>query len=183
MKSLMSAALILLFSTAIYAQEVSIKTEKKEYKIDEIITLVYEVKVKVDSQTPLSGSNFTLVDGPKNRQSTTTRDSETTITFTTTYRVKANSPGTVEVISPTFNFNNIQKKAAKLILQVSDAKLTDLEKDQINFNEFKHNSAKSKGTTRFVISDEFGYIEKFNGSQWEFDRRLSKEEVENLAKK
>lgn len=183
MKSLMSAALILLFSIAIYAQEVVVKAEKSEYKIDEIITLVYEVKAKVDSQTPLSGTNFTLVDGPKNRQSTTTRDSETSITFTSTYRIKTNTAGKVEVISPTFNFNSIQKKAPNLILKVSNAKLTDIEKDQINFNEFKENSAKLKGTMRFVVSDNFGYIENFNGSQWEFNRRLSKEEVENLAKK
>lgn len=183
MKSLMSAALLLIFSTAFYAQEVSIKTEKKEYKIDEIITLIYEVKAKVDSQTALNGTNFTLVDGPKNRQSTTNKGTETTITFTSTYRVKANAPGTVEVFSPTFNFNNLQKKAENLVVKVSDKKLTEIEKDEINFNEFKDNSAKLKGTMRFVLSDNFGYIEKFNGSQWEFHRRLSKDEVDNLAKK
>ena len=82
-----------------------------------------------------------------------------------------------------FYFNNEQKKANNLTLKVTDKKLTDVEKDQINFNEFKDNSAKLKGTMRFVLSDNYGYIEKFNGSQWEFDRRLSKDEVDNLAKK
>lgn len=182
MKSLMSAVMILV-STLFYGQEVVVKTEKSEYKIDETITLVYEVKAKVDSESKLNGKNFTLIDGPKNRQYTTTRGGETTITFTATYRIKAISPGTIEVISPIFYFDNQQKKASNLVLTISDKKLTDQEIDEINFNEFKENSAKQKDALRFVLSDRFGYIEKFNGSQWEFKRRLSQEEVENLNKK
>lgn len=183
MKSLMTGALMLFFSNVFYGQEVLVKTEKSVYKIDEPITLVYEVKAKVDSQGMLNGTNFTLIDGPKNKQSTSTRGDVTSITFTATYRIKANSPGTIEVISPLFNFDNLQKKAPNLVLKISDSKLTDQEIDEINFKEFQNNSSKQKDALRFVVSDRFGYIEQFNGSQWEFKRRLSKEEVENLNKK
>ena len=74
MKVLMSAAFMFIASTAIYAQDVTLKTEKKEYKIDENITLVFEVKATVDSETTLNGTNFTLIDGPKKRLATTTKD-------------------------------------------------------------------------------------------------------------
>ncbi len=183
MKSLMSAALILLVSTLFYGQDVILKTEKKHYKIDETITLVFEIKAKVDSESTLNGANFTLIDGPKKRQSTTTKDGQTSTTFTATYRIKANSPGIVTVISPTFHFNNQEKGAGKFTFKVIDNRLSDIEKDEINFNEFKEKSAKLNGAVRFVLSDNYGFIEKFNGAQWEFKRRLSKEEVESLSKK
>ncbi len=179
----MSTALILLVTTIFYGQEVILKTAKKQYKIDETITLVFEVNAKVDSETTLTGTNFTLVDGPKKRLATTTKDGETSTTFTSTYNIKANSPGTVEIISPTFHFNNQEKSAGNFAFKISDHKLTESELDEINFNKFKENSAKEKGSVRFVLSGNFGFIEKFNGSKWEFKRRLTKEEVEDLAKK
>ena len=183
MKVLMSAAFMFIASTAIYAQDVTLKTEKKEYKIDENITLVFEVKATVDSETTLNGTNFTLIDGPKKRLATTTKDGQTSTTFTSTYTIKANSPGLVEIVSPKFHFNDQDKSAGNFIFKVSDAKLTEKEMDEINFNKFKENASQEKGILRFVVSDNFGFVEKFSGTKWEFKRRLSKEELEDLVKK
>ena len=182
MKSLMSAGLMLLISTTFYGQDVSLKAEKKNYKIDETIILIFEIKAKVDSESTLSGTNFTLIDGPKKRLSTTSKAGETSTIFTSTYRIKANSPGLVEIISPTFNFDSQAKSAGKFTFKVTEDRLTDLEKDEINFNDFKENSAKQNGSMRYVLSDNFGFIEIFNGSEWEFTRRLSQEEIQNLSK-
>ena len=183
MKLIMNAALFFFAATAIYAQDVTLKTEKKEYKIDETITLVFEIKAKVDSEGSLSGTNFTVIDGPKKRQSTATKDGKTIMTYTSTYRIKANSPGLMSLVSPTFYLNGQEKNAGNFTLKVKDDKLTEVEKDEINFNEFKENATKHNGALRYVVSDNFGFIEQFNGSQWEFKRRLSKEELTILIKK
>ena len=183
MKSHLSAAILLFISTSFYAQDVTLKTEKREYKIDEAITLVFEVKAKVDSEGALSGTNFTILDGPKKRQFTATKDGVTTQTYTSTYKIKGNSPGLVSIVSPTFNYNSQEKTAGKITLKVIDDKLTASEKDEINFNEFRENASKHNGALRFIVTDNFGFIEKFNGSQWEFVRRLSKDEVTTMSKK
>ncbi len=182
MKSIMSAALIFFICTAVYAQDVTFRTEKKQYKIDEAITLIFEVKATVDSETPLKGTNFTLIDGPRKRLATTTNDGQTSTTFTSIYTIKAISPGIVEVISPIFRFNNQEKSAGQFSIKVTSDKLTETEIDEIKFNKFKENAAKQKDVVRYVIFDDLGFTEKFNGSKWEFIKRLSKEEISSLSK-
>lgn len=183
MKSLMSAVLILLMSNSFYGQEVTFKTEKKDFKSDEIINVIFEVKSSVDSETALTGENFTVLSGPKKRLQTSTKDGQTSSVFTSTYYIKANSPGKVTIVSPTFTFNDQEKSAGTFVLNVSEDKLTETEKDQINFNKFKENGSKQDGCVRFVVSDNYGFLEQFDGSKWEFKRRLSAEEVKTLSKK
>lgn len=182
MKYLMSAVFILFTSTIFFGQEITVTTDKTEYKIDEPITLIYEVDGKVDSQSGLTGTNFKRIDGPKNKQTSSTTSGKTTATFTASYKLKAIMPGTMEVISPKFRFGSTEKSGKNVVVKISADKLTETEIDAIKFNEFKENNTKQNGAMRFVISENYGFIEKYNGSQWEFKRRLSKEEILALAK-
>jgi len=173
----------LVSSITIYGQNVSIKTEKAEYKIEETIILVFEVKAKVDSVSKLAVGNYRIINGPSKSQSVSTINEETTFIYNLIYEIKANSTGTIEIISPTFYIENQELKAEILNLTISGNKLTEKEIDEIKFNEFINESIKPSGTIRYVLSDSYGYIEKFNNIEWTFERRLKKKEIRKLRKK
>lgn len=168
-------------STTTYGQNVTIKTAKNEYKIDETITLIYEIKAKVDSVGKLKGENFEIINNPKKSQSVSVIDGQTSLTYNLTYKIKAVTPGTIEIISPIFYANNQEFVAKKLSLTISGDKLSDREIEENNFNEFKDNSNRPpNGTLRYVLSDTFGYVEEFNNFKWTFKRRLTKKEIKRL---
>jgi len=169
-------------STNVYGQSVSVETEKAGYKIEEIITIVFVVKSKVDSVSKLTLGNYKIINGPIKSQSVSTINGETTLIYNLTYEIKANNPGTIEIISPTFYVENQELKAEILNLTISANKLTEKEIDQIKFDEFFDKSIKPIGTISFVLSDSFGYIEEFNNNQWTFKRRLTKKEIRKLRK-
>lgn len=170
-------------STITYGQNVTVKTEKKIYKIDETIALVFEVNAKVDSSDRLKGTNFKILNGPSTSQSESTLNGQSNISYSLKYEIKAENSGQLEIISPTFFIGNKKYKADDLFLTISGTKLTDKEIEEFNFNEFKENSIKPNGTVRFILSGDFGYIEEFKDFQWIFKRRLTKKEISKLNKK
>jgi len=170
-------------STTVSGQNVSVKTDKADYKMEETIDLVFEVHAKVDSVGKLAVGNYRIINGPRKSQSFSTINGETTLIYILTFEIKANYPGTIEIISPTFYIENQELKAEILNLTISGNKLTEKEIDEIKFNEFINESIKPSGTIRYVLSDSYGYIEKFNNIEWTFERRLKKKKLENLEKK
>ena len=183
MNRILQILITIAVSTTVYGQNVSVKTEKTEYKIEETITLVYEVKAKVDSVSKLTVGNFKIINGPRTSQSVSTINGQTTLTYNLTYEIKANASGTIEIISPTFYSDNQESIAEKLNLTISGNKLSDKEIEELNFNEFKDNSFKPNGTLRYVLSETFGFVEEFNDFQWTFKRKLTKREIGKFRKK
>ncbi len=183
MKKTVKTILLLLISVITYGQEITVKTDKPEYKIDEIIYLEYEIKAQVDSVDILSEANFKIIHAPGTSTSTSTINDKTTYRYTLKYELKALYPGTIEIISPTFYFENHRKKAEKIILKITGDRLTEKEIDEIEFNTFKEKSIYPNGTLRFIVSGKFGYIEEFNNFQWIFIRRLTPKEIAKLKKK
>jgi hypothetical protein len=181
MKILLILSTIIVYTVS-YGQHVSVKTEKKNYKIDETITLIFEVNSNVDSSGLIKGTNFKILKGPRKNQSVSTINGQTNISYSLTYEIQAEKPGKLEIISPTFYIDNKEYKANDILLSISGIKLTDKEIDEINFNEFKDNSIRPNGTLRFIITSEFGYIEEFKDFQWKFKRRLTKKEIAKLSK-
>jgi len=183
MKKTILILLTILASTITNGQNVIVKTEKNDYKIDETIKLVFEVNAKVDSTAQIKGTNFKVINVPRKNKSTSTVNGQTTLSYSLTYEIQAVNPGKLEIISPTFYIDNKEHKAENLLLTISGTKLTDKEIEEINFNKFKEKSIKPDGTIRIVISDNFGYIEEFKSFEWKFKRRLSKKEIAKLRKK
>ena len=175
--------LTIIASTITNGQNVIVKTEKYDYKIDETIKLVFEVNAKVDSTSQIKGTNFKVINGPRKNQSTSTVNGQTTLLYSLTYEIQAENPGKLEIITPTFYIDNKEHKAENLLLTISGTKLTNKEIEEINFNKFKDKSIKPDGTIRIVLSDNFGYIEEFKSFEWKFKRRLTKKEIAKLKKK
>ena len=93
MKKIVLAIFTIIASTISYGQNVTVRTEKKDYKIFEIITLVYEVNSKVDSTDHIKGKNFKILNAPTNYRTVSTINGETTLTYTLTYKIKAQKLG------------------------------------------------------------------------------------------
>ena len=100
-----------------------------------------------------------------------------------TFEVKAIVAGSIEIISPIFQINNKKVTAETINLTISADKLTAQEIDEIEFAEFKDKLQYPKGTLRYILSDNLGYIEQFNEAEWIFKRRLTKKEIAKLRKK
>ncbi len=175
--------LTIIASTITNGQNVIVKTEKYDYKIDETIKLVFEVNAKVDSTSQIKGANFKVINGPRKNQSTSIVNGQTTLLYSLTYEIQAENPGKLEIITPTFYIDNKEHKAENLLLTISGTKLTNKEIEEINFNKFKDKPIKPDGTIRIVLSDNFGYIEEFKGFEWKFKRKLTKKEIAKLRKK
>ena len=153
--------LTIIASTITNGQNVIVKTEKYDYKIDETIKLVFEVNAKVDSTSQIKGANFKVINGPRKNQSTSIVNGQTTLLYSLTYEIQAEN----------------------LLFTISGTKLTNKEIEEINFNKFKDKPIKPDGTIRIVLSDNFGYIEEFKGFEWKFKRKLTKKEIAKLRKK
>lgn len=65
MKTMLFIFSTLIVSTVCYGQNVTARTQKKDYKIDETITIVFEVNAMVDSTDRIKGTNFKIISGPR----------------------------------------------------------------------------------------------------------------------
>jgi hypothetical protein len=76
-----SLSLFVLFSSVFsFGQNVDVTLDRRDYKIEEIITVVYEIKDIVDSESELSGANFTIISGPYKSNSISSVNGETEYT-------------------------------------------------------------------------------------------------------
>lgn len=79
-----------------------------------------------------------------------------------------------------FYIENKEYRAENILLTISGTTLTEKEIEELRFKEFMDKSVKPDGTIRFVVSNNFGYVEEFRGVEWIFLRRLTKKEITNL---
>ena len=90
--------IILAFSfTLVYGQKVTSFTEKKDYKIEEKITVEFEVKAEVDSNTNLICDGFTIVKGPSKALLIPITNGKIENSYRLTYVLKANRVGEIWV--------------------------------------------------------------------------------------
>jgi hypothetical protein len=183
MKIILISALLLQLTMFAYGQELLVKTEKTTYKIDETITVVFEINAKVDSVGQFFENNFRILNKPSQSSQSSTVNGETSYFFSVTYELKAIVPGKIEIISPIFYLENREQKTEKLMLTISGSKLNQQEIEDINFKVFVDSAIKPNGTLRYVIAGNFGYVEEYNEAQWIYKRRLSKREVKRMGKR
>lgn len=175
-------SLLFIFSVA-NAQEVTVKTDKAEYKMGERIYLEYEVKAKVDSTGKLPLMNFTIANGPNTSSSISIINGQTTYTYRLNYVINAQQTGNIEIKSPIFFIKNEKQKAESIHIKITGENLTEKEIDQIKFDEFRESLVKPEGTLRFVLSDKYGYVEEFKNNNWVQMRRMTKKEIAKFRKK
>lgn len=163
-------------------KKLPLKSKKKEYKIDETISLIYEVDASIDSVGKLENGDFEVVMGPSKTSSFSMLNNVPSYTFTLKYRISPNFPGKQKIKSPLFFIDGKVLRAKDLKLNIANDRLTAKEQEEIEFNKFRNGPKEIQGTLRYIVSDTFGYIEKYYDDEWQFQRRLTTEELQNLQK-
>lgn len=165
-----------------YGQEAKVSTDKAEYKFDEIIELTFEVNAKFDSIDIPDFEGFKIIGGPSKSSSVSVKNGVRTENETRTYRLRPNESGQLNINSPTFYKDGKEIKGKAVKVKVDPSNLTDRELKEKEFKNFIEEGIKPKGTTRIILYENKGYVEIFGEMGWEFHRRLTNEEVEQLEK-
>ncbi len=164
-------------------QVITATSDKAEYKMNEPINIVFEANVYVDSIGKLAFNNFIKTDGPYSSRSSSTVNGKSTGHYKIGYEIKAKQPGKYRIESPVFYINGEQYKANPITVSISAESLTKEEQRQIGLKKFRDEMFKPEGTTRYVLDDNYGYIEIFTGADWKFLRELTNKERKKLMKK
>lgn len=167
------------FFSTVFGQTVEIEVEKTEYKFDEIIEVKFVIDFNEDSITASQFDGFELIDGPYTSSSTSIINGVKQYQKSLIYFLRPINSGDLVINSPTF-FQNENRITNTKDITVLDSELTKEEKQNVEFNAFVEESFKPEGTIRYVINDDFGYIEIFKDNKWSFHRRLSDEEIDKL---
>ena len=173
--------MVLNFST-VFGQKVKSSSDKKSYKIEEKITLEFEVKASVDSISNLQTQGFFIVSGPNKSTSYSIIDGKTEKNFNLKYVIKASQAGKLSISSPSFYILGEEYKAPTLTVTITGENLTEAEMKKLEFDRFRENSIKPTGTLRYVLSDSLGYIESYDVPTWKFIRSLTQDEILQLKK-
>lgn len=174
--------LFLLFSANLFGQNIETILEKREFKKNELINVSFETLVKIDSVVEMNLVDFETVDGPYKTISISIVNGRSQGSSKISYTLKAKRSGTLKIIPPRLFSKSIEIFGINTIIIVSEIGLTDDDKKEIEYNTFVEKHSKPNGTTRYVIKDEMGYIERYKNPNWEFYRKLTKKEIRNIKK-
>ena len=169
--------------TSAFGQIVKSSTEKREYKIDETITINFEAKLKVDSTTKLVVNNFIVMTGPEISSTYSITDGKKENSYHLSYKIKATRVGKLIIASPDFYAQGELYIALPITLSITGENMTTAELKKIELDRFRENFVKPTGTLRYVLFDSLGYIEAYDSPNWNFVRALTIEEIEQLKKK
>lgn len=182
MKVIKLIFLLTISSISIHAQEGYIKVEKDNYKIDELIKVTFYTFKKVDSVSYPNLENFSILTGPFTQQATSIVDGETKFQYVITYTLKAKKEGEIIIESPTYYSGLKTYSLKETHIKIERSNLTQQEQEDIRFQTFKDRSIHENGTKRYIIGEEFGYLEVFKDLTWQFERKLSPAEYKKLKK-
>lgn len=182
MKNLISMTIFLFSITFSFGQEAKVTTDKEEYKFDEIIELTFELNAKFDSIDIPDLEGFKIISGPNKSSSVSIQNGVTTESETRTFRLRPIESGRLKINSPTFYVDGKEIKGKAIKIKVDPTNLTDEELKEKEYKEFIKDGIKPKGTTRIILHENKGYVEIFGEMGWEFLRRLTSEEIEQIEK-
>lgn len=163
--------------TKILCQEVNTILERNEIKIDEEFDLTFEVNAFIVS-FDIKIDDFTIVKGPKKEISSSIIKGKYEFSYKLIYTLKPQKPGFFTIPNPVFYSKNGKIIGKEINIKVIDKQLSDKELYDNKLKEFMKMEKKPKGTLRYIIKDNLGYIEVFGDSEWEFLRYLTKKEIE-----
>ena len=182
MKILLLSTALLISSIISFGQEAKVTTDKEEYKFDEIIEVTFELNAEYDSIDLPDFEGFKLIGGPTKSSSVSIQNGEKTISESRTYRLRPLKSGRLKINSPTYFIDGDRIKGKPAKINVDPSNLTAEELEEKEFQEFIEDGIKPKGTTRIILHENKGYIEIFGEMGWEFHRRLTAEEIEQIEK-
>lgn len=187
----------IILTTLVNGQIIKTVIEKHEYKIDETIEISFETDVKVDSISDIHFfepdtkvdsigdihfSDFEVIQGPSESSSISITNGKAGYSYEVKYSLRALKSGKLIIDCPLFFISDKVLKGEKTTINIIEEYLTSDEKFEIRFNKFIANSYKPNDTFRYVIKDDIGYIEIFEGYKWQFYRKLTKKEIKAIRK-
>lgn len=173
--------LVILTGNLLRAQDVSIKTDKKVYDLGEKIELTIQNTSKTDSifLSPSKGL-FQLRESTKN-SSISIQDGQTTYKNTWIYFFRPTTSGKLTIEPATLIIDDKELKTKSLKIKVRDGNLSPEELEEWRFTYFVE-GYKTENTYRYILNEEYGYIEIYQNFVWKFYRRLTDEELEFIHK-
>ena len=161
--------------------KVSIEMDKDEFAVDEDIYIRFKIGFQEDSIHEPNFNGFQII--KRNTTiSTSMNNGEMVRTKTLLYVLKPfaamRSSALIEeyiIESPTFFVNGEEIKVWKKIT-VLVTEHTKNEESNVKIRAFAENPTMPDGTYRYVISDDFGYIEICEKLKWVFYRKLTDKE-------
>lgn len=181
MKHLILITFLTFLSFIIRGQYATVSTDKKNYKFEETIIATFEINAKYDSLNLPDLKGFKLLDG-QSKSSYEKDNNEKKVSETIIYKLRPLESGLLMIPSPTYYINGKKIQGIHTFVKVDESKLTKEEAEKKDFQRFIEEGAKPKGTHRYIICKEKGYIERFGDLGWEFYRQLTKEEIELIDK-
>ncbi|TVR79519.1 MAG: hypothetical protein EA412_06315 [Chitinophagaceae bacterium] len=172
--------LFLFVCHSVFGQEVEIQIVEKELKLHEQIQFSYFLNVEVDSFTSIEANDFIITSGPSQSKSTRVVNLERSHEFSLTYVIRPLKTGELSIKPPIFYTDSGIIIPDTIKLTISEENLTPEEIREMNFKLFKEQARKPEGTLRYVVGEEFGYIEVYRNIGWEFLRELNKRELRFL---
>jgi len=165
-------------SLSIYS--VSIEIDKDEYSLYEKVYVRFKIDFQPDSTHHPTFEGFTCF-GRNERIRSHLHDKEIKQIKIYDYELKPEKIGEYILESPTFFKNGKEIKVWKKIF-VSNSTPSTQEYTGLKLSMFIENAFKPNGTKRYVVTDDFGYIEISKDSKWEYQRKLSKKEIKMIKK-
>jgi hypothetical protein len=159
---------------------ISVETDRDEYSLDEEIYVRFKTTFSDDSVQQPKFEGFRIIKGPSTSISSNMRGrDETEYTKYLSYTLKPNKIGTYIIESPIYFVNGMEIKVWKKIVILKTKPSKKVQSD-VKIKTFAENP--TEGTYRYVISEEFGYIEIRGSIRWEFYRKLTNKELKLIKK-
>ena len=169
-------------------QKILIETDVNVYHISDLIGVKITIDFEADSVSTPKFDGFKIMNPSGTSTSTSFTNGKKKVFNSFTYQLKPQKSGEIIINSPIFYIDDKKIKTSKKITVLD--KITEAEKTKmLRFKKFVTASQKPEGTFRYVIGNEFGYIEipkkeeGFDGkTDWTFYRQLTDEEFESIKK-
>jgi hypothetical protein len=163
-----------------FSQSIESILKKDFYKIDEEFLILFESNVKVDSIGEFKPEHFKVLKGPNKNEFKSKKNGEEEYNLKIDYTLKPTKTGKLEIKPPTFYYEGNSILLTSKFVLIIEEKITEEEKFENDFDKFKAAAIKPKNTIRYVIYEDYGYIEMFDDLRWNYKRRLTNKEVSKL---
>ena len=174
--------LLAFYVSITFSQDVSIETDKNKYKTDEKIEVKFKIDFYDDTVKFPAFEGFKIIGGPSVSSSTTIINGQKKYAKSWTYILRPVNSGILYINSPEFYLDGKLITADTKEISVLESEMTTQEQQEIKFRSFVEDNFKPEGTYRYVIYEDFGYIEVFKDLKWNFHRRLTQDECIKLRK-
>jgi hypothetical protein len=164
------------------SQRFTLKIKSSEFRPGEKTSLVFETDADPDSIGAADLGSFTVVSGPNKSTSLSVINGKRTNNYTLSYTVLSMLPGEIKVTAPSIYKDGKEIPGETYVINISGKPLSGTEKDEMQRKSFRLSTVKPAGTLRFIVGQDYGYVESCVGSDWYFHRYLTKKEIKRIKK-